>query len=115
MDGYAVRAADTAGAPVTLRLTGVVAAGSHAEGPLRPGEAFRIFTGAPIPEGADAVVMQEVCRLGDGAVEIGEAATPGQHVRPAGDDVAAGNPLLAAGTVLGPAEIGALAAQGRTG
>ena len=49
MDGYAVRAADTEGAPVTLRLTGVVAAGSHAEGPLRPGEAFRIFTGAPSP------------------------------------------------------------------
>lgn len=114
MDGYAVRAADTVKAPVVLKVVGVVPAGGHGTRPLGEGEAYRIFTGAPIPPGADAVVMQEATKAGEGAVEVLEAVEAGHHVRAAGDDVAEGTALLAAGASLGPAELGVLAAQGRT-
>ena len=118
MDGYAVVAADTAGAtggaPVRLPVVGEVAAGHPAERPLRSGEAMRIFTGAPVPEGADAIVMVERTeRLGDGsAVAISGAAAPGDHIRPAGDDVKVGDEVLSAGEQLTPGHLGVLATIG---
>ena len=78
MDGYAVRCADVPAAPVTLRVTQRIAAGHPGE-PLAPGTAARIFTGAPVPAGADAVIMQERCEHGPGGVSVGEE----DHVKPA--------------------------------
>ena len=109
MDGFAVRAADTPGRlPVVARI----AAGRPAERPLAQGEAMGIATGGVVPEGADAVVpIERVEVLGD-AVEFSEAAEPGGNVRPAGGDVSAGDVVVEAGTRLGAAQIGALAAAG---
>ncbi len=119
MDGYAVCAADlataSAGAPVVLPVAFEVAAGGRGARALRPGEAARIFTGAPIPEGADAVVMQEQAEASDQGARFRAPARPGDHVRAAGEDVRAGETVLEAGAVLGPAEIGMLASLGRTG
>ncbi|HEX6238661.1 MAG TPA: gephyrin-like molybdotransferase Glp [Acidimicrobiales bacterium] len=114
MDGYAVRAADLASAPVRLPVVAEVAAGSPAPRPLAAGEAMRIFTGAPMPEGADAVVMVEATRRLDGgaAVELLERVPPGNHVREAGEDVRPGDEVLAAGEELTPARIGVLASLG---
>lgn len=118
MDGYAVRSADVASAPVTLPVVAVVHAGDQPTRPVGPREAVRIMTGAPIPQGADAVVMQERTRAlpgpGLGQVEIQETPTRRQNVRDAGEDARAGQLLLAAGTVLGIPEIALLAAQGMT-
>ncbi|MFP3902084.1 MAG: gephyrin-like molybdotransferase Glp [Acidimicrobiia bacterium] len=116
MDGYAVRAADVAHAPVRLPVVAEVAAGSPAARPLAAGEAMRIFTGAPMPEGADAVVMVEATRRLDGgaAVELLERVPPGNHVREAGEDVRPGDEVLAAGDELTPARIGVLASLGVT-
>ncbi|WP_029010129.1 gephyrin-like molybdotransferase Glp [Azospirillum halopraeferens] len=101
MDGWAVRAADVAGAgpdaPVTLRRIGEAAAGHGFAGTVGPGEAVRIFTGAPIPPGADAVVMQEDCRDDGATVRIGRAVGPGRFVRPSGHDFGAGDAVLPAG------------------
>jgi len=80
MDGYAVRAADVASLPATLRLIGVAAAGAGFPGRVSGGEAVRIFTGAPVPEGADTVVIQENTEEANGVVAIKDAA-PGRHVR----------------------------------
>ncbi|NWG31758.1 MAG: molybdopterin molybdotransferase MoeA, partial [Rhodocyclaceae bacterium] len=78
-----------------------------------PGTAARIFTGAPVPPGADAVVMQELCEHGaDGRVIINDVPRPGQNIRRAGEDITAGSEILAAGTRLGPAEIGLAASVG---
>ena len=109
MDGFAVGAADTPGRlPVVARI----AAGRPAERPLAQGEAMGIATGGVVPEGADAVVpIERVEVLGD-AVEFSEAAEPGGNVRPAGGDVSAGDVVVEAGTRLGAAQIGALAAAG---
>jgi molybdenum cofactor synthesis domain-containing protein len=118
MDGYAVRAADVAGAspgtPVELPVVAEVAAGHPAARALRPGEAMRIFTGAPMPEGADAVVVVEATRrLADGAaVAIEQAVAPGLHIRAAGDDLRAGQPVFDAGEVLTPGHLGVLAGIG---
>jgi len=113
MDGYAVRAADLAGPPVTLRLTETVFAGQRPTVAVAPGTAARIMTGAWLPEGADTVVMQEVTKRPDDAtVEILEAPAAGANVRRAGEDVRAGEPLLPAGAVVGLAEAAALWAQG---
>lgn len=118
MDGYAVVAADVAGAtpaaPVRLPVVAEVAAGHPAPRPLRPGEAMRIFTGAPMPAGADAVVVVERAgRLEDGtAVAIGHAAAAGDHVRRAGDDIQPGDLVLRAGDELGPGHLGVLATLG---
>lgn len=118
MDGYAVRAADvasaSAGSPVELPVVAEVAAGHPAEGPLGAGEAMRIFTGAPIPDGADAVVMVErTQRLDDGARVSIEAAVPvGEAVRPAGDDLRAGDVVFEPGEVIGPGHLGVLAGIG---
>ena len=110
MDGYAVRAGDVAGAPVTLAVTGTVTAG-RVGGPLLPGRAIRIMTGAPVPDGADAVCMVEHTTTSpDGAeVVIEQPVAAGENVRAAGEDLAAGQPVLQAGTVLQPAHLGVLA------
>jgi molybdopterin molybdotransferase len=118
MDGYAVRAAELAaaapGAPVALRVAFEVAAGAAPARALGPGEAARIFTGAPLPPGSDTVVRQEDTRREGERVWIGVAPRPGEDVRPAGEDLRAGERVLAAGQVLGPAELGLLASLGRT-
>ncbi|MBO0905039.1 gephyrin-like molybdotransferase Glp [Jiella sonneratiae] len=112
MDGYALRA-DDAQAPFRgLRVVGESAAGRAFPGRVGPGEAVRIFTGAPIPPGADAILIQEDAeRTEDGMVLPTEAVTEGQHVRPAGIDFSKGRLLLAAGTELSPGAV-ALAASG---
>ncbi len=117
MDGYAVRAADLAAAtaehPVTLPVTGEVAAGDTREHQVAPGSCLRIMTGAPMPAGADAVVPVELTDGGIAQVAIREAARPGDSVRRAGGDAVPGDALLAAGIRLGPAALGLLAASGR--
>ncbi len=97
MDGFAVRAADIAAPPTKLRLIGEAAAGRAFAGSIRAGEAVRIFTGAPIPEGADTVVMQENARWDGDTVTIQEGAPAGAAIRPRGQDFAEGECLLAAG------------------
>jgi molybdopterin molybdotransferase len=109
MDGFAVRAADT---PGTLPVVFRVAAGRPAPRPLEPGEAMGIATGGVVPEGADAVIPLECVVDRDNEVEIGEAVEAGAHVRPRGGDLRAGDEVVAAGTRLGPARLGALAAAG---
>jgi molybdopterin molybdotransferase len=117
MDGYAVRQADVASAtgdhPVTLPVVGEIGAGQATVRRIEPGTVAKIMTGAPIPEGADAVVPYEWTDRGSSEVRIDEAPQPGQHVRPAGDDVAVGDLLLEDGTVLGPRQLGLLASVGR--
>jgi len=118
MDGYAVRAAELAGAspeaPVALRVAFEVAAGGGAPRALAAGEAARIFTGAPLPPGADSVVRQEDAERAGEVVRVRAAPAPGLDVRPAGEDVRAGETVLEAGTLLGPAHLGMLAALGRS-
>lgn len=104
MDGYAVRAADVATVPATLRLIGEALAGSGYEGEVKHGEAVRIFTGAPVPKGADTVVIQEDTEAAPGMVMVKEAA-PRRHIRPRGQDFTKGEVLLRAGTILGPREL----------
>lgn len=111
MDGYAIRWADLG---QRWQLVGTSAAGHGWAGRLGPGAAVRIFTGAPLPDGADVIVVQEeVARDGDSAWLAGEGpAGPGAHIRRMGQDFAAGDRLLAAGTRLGPAQLGLAAAAG---
>ena len=112
MDGYAVRCADITQAGVTLPVSQRIPAGSVGH-TLEPGTAARIFTGAPVPAGADAVVMQEFCSHGaEGQVIINQVPKSGQNIRRAGEDIATGAEILAAGTRLGPAEIGLAASIG---
>ena len=112
MDGYAVRTSEIADEGVTLPVTQRIPAGSAAA-PLAPGSAARIFTGAPIPEGADAVVMQEEAEAaGDHAVRIMRVPAPGQWIRRSGEDVARGAVVLARGERLGPAALGLAASIG---
>lgn len=111
MDGYAVRSADVASAPVVLRQVGHVPAGQGHAGAIGPGECVRIFTGAPLPAGADAIVIQEnVDADGDG-VRVREGAKAGRYVRPAGLDFRQGDVLLTAGRVLTARDIGLAAAM----
>ena len=105
MDGYAVRAADT---PGRLRVVGELPAGRAPTTAVGPGEAIRIMTGAPMPPGADAVVMVERTRADGDTVEV-DVARLGEHVRAAGGDVRTGDTVFARGTVLTPAHIGVLA------
>jgi molybdenum cofactor synthesis domain-containing protein len=113
MDGYAVRAVDTTGAatdaPVVLRVVGELAAGVAPTTAVGAGQAIRIMTGAPMPAGADAVVMVERTRAAGDTVEILDAATSGDHVRPAGGDLETGQHVFDAGTLLTPAHLGVLA------
>ena len=117
MDGYAVVAADVAGAseesPVVLPVVGEIGAGQARLLALSPGTAAKIMTGAPIPKGCDAVVPYEWTDRGVAKVTITKAPELGQHVRPAGEDVAEGDLLVESGTVLGPRHLGLLAAVGR--
>ena len=110
MDGFAVVAGDTIDAPVALKIAGEARAGAHAQAPVEHGTAIRVSTGAVIPAGADAVVPQELTEVEDGAVIVNEEVPAGNDVRYAGEDIAAGQTILHAGTLLGAAEIGALAA-----
>lgn len=117
MDGYAVRACDLAGAtennPIHLHVRGTVAAGVAAITPVEAQSCQRIFTGAPIPPGADAVVMQESTRPHHaGYVAVTESVEPGENIRRAGEDVSAGSVVLAAGQELGPAQLALVAALG---
>jgi len=115
MDGYAVRCADTASPGQPLRITQRIPAGSMGT-QLEPGTAARIFTGAPIPPGADAVVMQEDCAVDGQAdhVTINIAPTSGQWIRRKGEDLTAGKTALTAGTFLRPQELGVAASAGLT-
>jgi molybdopterin molybdotransferase len=117
MDGYAVRAEDVVGAseatPVLLPVTGDVFAGPARPARLAPGTAMRIMTGAPVPEGADAVVAVEQTDGGLAEVRIRRAVDPGRSVRRAGEDVVAGDTVLQAGGRLTPRQLALLAAVGR--
>jgi len=124
VDGYAVRAADTAGAapgaPVRLRVVGELPAGRAPTVPVGPGEAIRIMTGAPVPDGADAVVMVEDTAFegtagpggAGGVVAISRAAKAGDHIRAAGGDLLPGAAAIPAGAVLGPAHLGVVCSLG---
>lgn len=115
MDGFAVRAADTQAAPTELRIVGTLAAGSDpGELEVAAGTAVRIMTGAPLPRGADAIVMVERTELtADGErVRVEVKAKPGDHIRAAGDDIRAGTTVIPAGTTLGAGHIGVLASIG---
>jgi molybdopterin molybdotransferase len=116
MDGYAVRSADLPDGHATLAVVEEITAGRTPQHALGPGQASRIMTGAPIPAGADAVVMVERTRLLEaGRVQIADQPTrPGQHVLPRGREMRAGETVLPAGTVLRPPELGLLAVVGRT-
>jgi molybdopterin molybdotransferase len=106
MDGYAIRAADAASVPARLKVIGRSAAGHGFDGEVGAGEAVRIFTGAPVPSGADAIVIQENTRaLGERQVDILEWAPLGQHIRPRGYDFLEGEVLLQAGTRLGARQL----------
>ena len=112
MDGYAVRAADCVQAGAVLRVTQRIPAGTHGT-QLNAGEAARIFTGAPIPPGADAVVMQEDCdALEAEQVKVNKAVPVGQWIRRSGEDVTRGATVLTQGTRLTPAELGLAASIG---
>ena len=116
MDGYAVRCADVAAAGALLPVSQRIAAGSAGE-PLQPGTAARIFTGAPVPAGADAILMQEDCEAlaagdGLGQVRINAVPRPAQWIRRAGEDITRGAVVLPAGTRLTPAELGLAASIG---
>ena len=110
MDGFALRADDTTGAPARLQVVDEARAGTGAGVHLAPGQAIRISTGAPIPEGADAVIRQELTSTDDGTVTIDEAVAAGNDVRVAGGDIPVGSVVLRAGTLLTGPEIGVLAA-----
>lgn len=114
MDGYAVHAADVAALPITLQVTGEAAAGHPFAGTVARGDAVRIFTGAPLPSGLDAVVIQENCdRSGSGAcVTVREGSPDPSHVRRRGSDFKTGDVLLNAGRPLGAREISLAASMG---
>jgi molybdopterin molybdotransferase len=111
MDGYAVRAADLTNVPVTLKMVGAVAAGGHFEGVLQSGECTRIFTGAPLPAGADTIVIQEDTDADGDRITMKEAESLGRHVRKAGLDFAEGDARLAQGTLLSPRMLALAAAM----
>ena len=116
MDGYAVRTADTQAPGSALKIAQRIPAGSMGT-QLEPGTAARIFTGAPVPPGADAVVMQEDCAIPEGStdqVQVNIAPTSGQWIRRRGEDLTAGKTALTAGTFLRPQELGVAASAGLT-
>jgi molybdopterin molybdotransferase len=111
MDGYAVRAADCAAAPVSLPVAQRIPAGVQ-PGPLAPGSAARIFTGAPIPAGADSVIMQELCETDGDTVQTPALDESGGNIRRRGEDIRADTEVIAVGTRLRPQHIGLAAAVG---
>ena len=112
MDGFAVRSADLTTSPVTLRIIGEIAAGATFEGMLRPGEALKIFTGAPLPSGADAVQKVEVTEIDGDSVVIKETATAGQFVTPHASEVRKNEVVAESGRQIGAAEMAVLASFG---
>jgi len=112
MDGFAVRSADVAAAPITLQVVGEVAAGASFEGDVGAGQAVKIFTGAPMPHGADAVQMIEVTAQSGEQVVIKEPVTPGQFVTPRASEVESGKLIAEQGHEIGPAEMSVLASFG---
>jgi len=112
MDGYAVRSSDVASAPATLRVIGEIAAGATFDGELDPGEAIKIFTGAPVPRGADAVQKVEVTESDGNSVIIKETVKPGQFITPRASEVAEGETVAERGCEIGPAEMAVLASFG---
>jgi molybdopterin molybdotransferase len=111
MDGYAVRAADVAQVPARLTVTGMAAAGRLFTGAVGRGEAVRIFTGAPVPQGADTIAIQEnVKKLGGDAIEVFETVAKGRHIRTVGLDFQDGQTLLDRGRVLDAAALALAAA-----
>lgn len=110
VDGYALRAADGLG---PRQVLAEITAGSPHDGPLGPGTAARIMTGAPLPPGADAVIMVEQTDEQAGVLRIRQPVAPGDSIHPVGLDIVAGQLVLARGSVLGPAELGLLATLGR--
>lgn len=116
MDGYAVRAADTAAGGAVLDVIAESAAGHGFSGRLGRGDAVRIFTGTPLPDGADSILIQENARLVEGngkRIEVLEPVEPGRFVRPAGLDFAAGDRLLSRGDLLDPGRVTLAAASNR--
>lgn len=115
MDGYAVRAADVADAPVVLPVAGQIRAGQYPDRPLPPRQAVQVMTGAPVPAGATAVQQVEKTRPRDGGsrVEILEPVAAGAHISRQGSEVAAGDVVLEAGRSIDPATIAVLAAVGK--
>ena len=111
MDGYAVRARDVTKTPVTLKRIGESAAGNGFKGSIGRGETVRIFTGAPLPAGADAIVIQENAQAKGKAITVNEKVAKGRWVRPAGLDFKKGQRLLKAGTVLTARDVGLAAAM----
>jgi molybdopterin molybdotransferase len=112
MDGFAVRSSDTLGAPVELTIVGSLAAGYAIEQDVQRGDAVRIMTGAPIPNGADAVVPVEQTHTIGGIVTIEKTVNSGTSIRRAGEDVSPGDVVVKSGTVLTPAHLGVLASVG---
>src|SRR5437879_2562788 len=115
VDGYAVASRDLPRKDEqAFPVTGRVQAGGSAAAPVKPGQAMRIFTGAPMPDGADTVFMQEDVRLEDGQVVLAAGLKPGANVRPAGEDIPAGHAALKAGWRLRPQDVALVAAFGLT-
>ncbi|MBF0161700.1 MAG: molybdopterin molybdotransferase MoeA [Magnetococcales bacterium] len=115
MDGYALRSADlSATEPTTLRVVAEVPAGARLVAPLQAGEAARIMTGAPIPPGCDCVIMQEQVQRQGEQLTVPPGQQPGQHIRPAGEDIQRGQEIFPAGRRLGAADLGLLTSTGRT-
>lgn len=112
MDGYAVRAADVAIVPATLRIIGEAAAGKRFDGTVKPGEAVRIYTGAPVPPGAHTILIQENAKRHGETVEAIETVAAGRHIRRAGLDFREGDPILGDGRVLDPEALSLAAAAG---
>ncbi len=113
-DGYAVRAADVATPPVDLRLRGEIRAGGHFAGRMEAGECISIMTGAPLPAGADSVVMVEYTESPSDKVRIQRSVQAGEHVVRQGSEAAVGSPVLPRGKRLGAAEMGLLAMVGKS-
>lgn len=116
MDGYAVRSGDItpvmSGAPVKLRVVATIAAGSFAPRALKRGEAMRIMTGAPVPEGADSVIRKEDTDRGESKVEVRDARDVWKNIRPAGEDFQRGDTLARRGSAIKAALLGVLASTG---
>jgi molybdopterin molybdotransferase len=112
MDGYALRAADAQAPDAAFRVVAQIAAGAVPSRRIGPGEAARIFTGAPMPPGADSVIPQEDVKADGDRLVITRSVKPGDFVRPAGEDVKPGDRVLEPGRVVGPPEIGMLATLG---
>jgi molybdopterin molybdotransferase len=118
MDGYALRGSETFGAgpynPLEFDIVGEALPGRPFPGAVQPGQAVRIMTGAPLPQGADAVLQAEAAEETGGRVSVADAVSPGRHVGRRGEDIEAGTVVLRAGRVLRPQDLGVLASLGAT-